>query len=91
MMLTSILLASTYLTAVYGHGFFYAPIDSKQGLVRGFDKLNIQIDSLRNPIADGAPICRGEQPSVKTPISLQNGKPYTVTLALSIGAQHPVS
>ncbi|KAJ3060537.1 hypothetical protein HK102_009457, partial [Quaeritorhiza haematococci] len=75
---------------VSAHGMLFAPVPvtpNDSGKVRGIQKLNNNIDSLRSPFS-GNTICRGEGKGEVTPITLVNGQRHTVTMALSLGAQH---
>ncbi|KAJ3086618.1 hypothetical protein HK102_012830 [Quaeritorhiza haematococci] len=81
----------TQSQGISGHGLLFAPIPVNPdtfGTVRGIQKLNYSIDSLRNPVTRSTPVCRGEPVGAVTPITLENGKSHTITMALSIGAQH---
>ncbi|KAI9094681.1 hypothetical protein DFS34DRAFT_628687 [Phlyctochytrium arcticum] len=81
-------LAST----VAAHGFIVGPGvigPGQEGSVRNYKKINIDIDSLRNPVGRGnSSICRGAPASAPVPITLNNGQDFTVTLAMSTGAAH---
>ncbi|KAJ3177369.1 hypothetical protein HDU85_005914 [Gaertneriomyces sp. JEL0708] len=76
---------------VYGHGFLAGigrlyQDDPLQ--VRNADAIDSLIDSLRNPIGDKT-MCRGHNQNIK-PKTLRLGKDIdvTLTLAMSLGAQH---
>lgn len=83
-------LAATLTSTVSAHGFLYGPgslSSGQEGTVRDIGKINYEIDSLRNPNSGGN-FCRGAGKGAVTPISLSSGQDFTVTLALSNGAQH---
>ncbi|KAJ3258054.1 hypothetical protein HK103_004047 [Boothiomyces macroporosus] len=76
---------------VNGHGFLVhpGPIEDakKYHAVRNYDAISTDISSLRNPDATRL-MCRGAPKGPVTPITLQNGQPFTVTCAFSINAFH---
>ncbi|KAJ3052617.1 hypothetical protein HK097_005983 [Rhizophlyctis rosea] len=81
--------AAAFTSSVSAHGFMYGPgslSSGQEGTVRDIGKINYQIDSLRNPNSAG--FCRGAGKGAVTPISLSSGEDFTITLALSNGAQH---
>ncbi|KAJ3322662.1 hypothetical protein HDV06_002876 [Boothiomyces sp. JEL0866] len=85
-----------YLTAllynqVNAHGFLVhpGPIEDakKYHAVRNYDAISIDIQSLRAPDPTKL-LCRGASKGTVTPITLQNGQPFTVTCAYSMNAFH---
>jgi hypothetical protein len=74
-----------FFAFVNGHGFMLSPDNKNIGAVRDISKINYQIDSLRNPTTID---CTTLPKSSPISISLVKNKKYTVTLAISIGAQH---
>ncbi|TPX70361.1 hypothetical protein SpCBS45565_g01773 [Spizellomyces sp. 'palustris'] len=84
-------LAATFISTVAGHGFLVGPGvigAGERGTVRNYDAINIDIDSLRSPTPGNSTFCRNAPPGPVVPITLTNGEPFTVTLAMSTGAAH---
>lgn len=77
--------------SVLGHGALWAPYavtGNDNGYVRNINLLHTDISSLRSPMANDL-ICRGATRLTNPPtIKLVNGEDYTITLAMSLGAQH---
>ncbi|KAI8849606.1 hypothetical protein BC829DRAFT_391198 [Chytridium lagenaria] len=78
---------------VSAHGFFYSPNGNGEpgaGSTRSYNSISLNIDTLRSP-SNGLPMCRGHEASSElVPVSFgPSGSTHTVTLAYSIGAQHP--
>jgi hypothetical protein len=72
---------------VFSHGFLFNPNVhfNDYGVVRNIEKIDIEIDLLRNPTSID---CTTLSESEKVLLQLENGKPHTVLMAISIGAQH---
>ncbi|KAJ3075523.1 hypothetical protein HK102_005590, partial [Quaeritorhiza haematococci] len=87
-----LLLASIMFSSVDAHGYMCAPTrigSNTPCRVRGAQKISNGVDQLRNPLQlTGQGFCRGESAGTVTDISLVNGQSLTVTMALSVGAQH---
>lgn len=84
-MLFLFLLSTLFISIVNGHGFMLSPTSQNIGSVRDISKMNYQIDSLRNPtLVD----CNTLPKSSLVSVSLVKNKKYTVTLAISVSAQH---
>ncbi|KNC98813.1 uncharacterized protein SPPG_05790 [Spizellomyces punctatus DAOM BR117] len=84
-------LAATFISTVAGHGFLVGPGvigAGERGTVRNYGAINIDIDSLRSPTPGNSTFCRNAPPGPIVPITLTNGEPFTVTLAMSTGAAH---
>ncbi|KAJ3276118.1 hypothetical protein HDV01_006288 [Terramyces sp. JEL0728] len=76
---------------VNAHGFLVHPGTigdaKKYHAVRNYDAISIDIQSLRGPDSTRQ-FCRGAAKGPVTPITLQNGQPFTVTCAFSMNAFH---
>ncbi|KAJ3110700.1 hypothetical protein HDU96_006357 [Phlyctochytrium bullatum] len=75
------------------HGMFYSPNGRGgpgAGSTRGYSEIASNIDNLRAP-SNGQPLCRGRGTSGSlVPVRFgPSGSTHTVTLAFSVGAQHP--
>src|SRR5690348_6243552 len=82
--------ASALASSVSAHGFLVGigklgPND--QGQVRNINKINVEIDSLRNPLSGNA-FCRNAPRSNPVDLELTNGGTLILTQAFSVGAQH---
>ena len=96
----AMLLKGLLLSSVNAHGFMMHPGPISDAMtqpgVRDYGLISVHIDGLRNPVAttqaaafsDNSKLCRNTGPGRKTAITLTNGQPFTITQALSIGAQH---
>ncbi|KAJ3175784.1 hypothetical protein HDU87_005778 [Geranomyces variabilis] len=84
----ALLLASS--SSVSAHGFLSGIgtlSSSQRGQVRDYNKINVQIDDLRNPLAGNSQLCRGAAKGPVVPLDLSSGS-LTLTQAFSLGAQH---
>jgi hypothetical protein len=76
-----------YLHCVSGHGMMIGPIDCNTGqilgMVRNYQAISYNIDSLRNPSTS---LCRGASPN--KPIDINSDSKICIALAISNGAKH---
>jgi hypothetical protein len=78
-----------FITSILSHGFMVHPdilYKNTSPGVRNYNAISYNIDSLRNPNRLG--LCRNTRQGKKTIINLREGQLHTITLAISIGAQH---
>ncbi|KAI8589775.1 hypothetical protein BDZ88DRAFT_128714 [Geranomyces variabilis] len=88
---TATLSAALLASSVSAHGFLSGIgklSSSERGQVRDYNKINVQIDDLRNPLEGNTQLCRGAAKGPVVPLTLTEGGELTLTQAFSLGAQH---
>ena len=92
-MISSLLIYSVFYFAnsVNSHGFLFypgsLPDPSTPGAIRNIGVIDHEIDSIRNPMSSPK-LCRGASKGKVTEIRLDGNSDFTITMAISNGAQH---